>query len=182
MAHLANEIGDALFAHSRKRNARHAVEIRKFIEVQLDSAIFSDVHHVDGNHHRNFHVGKLARKEQVAFQVRRIDNVNNQARFAAEQVVNSSAFVFGICEQSVSTRKVHQANLAVAQFKVTFLLFDRHAGPVTHMLAGTRKRVKESRLTAVRVTGNCNRQKFSGSHYTLLNLRTLASSLRSESL
>ena len=182
MAHLANKVSDALFAHGRKRNARHTVEIRKFIEVQLDSAILGNVHHVDGNHHRNFHVGKLARKEQVAFQVRRIDDVDNQARFAAEQVVDSSAFVFGICEQSVSTRKVHQANLAVAQFKVTFLLFDRHARPVTHMLASTRKGVKESRLTAVRVTGNCNRQKFSSSHYTLLSLRTLASSLRSESL
>ena len=182
VAHLANKVSDALFAHGRKRKARHAVEIRKFVEIQLDFAIYGNIHHVDGNHHRNLHVGKLARKEQVAFQVRRIDDVDNQARFAAEQVIDSSAFVFGICEQSVSTRKVHQANLAVAQFKVTFLLFDRHAGPVTHMLAGTRKGVKESRLTAVRVTGNCNRQKFSGSHYTLLSLRTLASSLRSESL
>ena len=148
----------------------------------MDSAILGNVHHVDGNHHRNFHVGKLARKEQVAFQVRRINDIDNQARFAAEQVVDSSAFVFGICEQSVSTRKVHQANLAVAQFKVTFFLFDSHAGPVTHMLTGTRKGVKESRLTAVRVTGNCNRQKFSSSHYTLLSLSTFASSLRSESL
>ena len=33
MAHLADKVGDALFAHSRKRNARYAVEIRKFIEV-----------------------------------------------------------------------------------------------------------------------------------------------------
>ena len=182
MTHLADKVGDALFAHGRKRNARHAVNVRKFVEIQLDSTIFGDIHHIDGNHHRDMHIGKLTREEQVTFEVRGINDVDNQASFAAEQIVNSSAFVFSICEQGVSTRKVHQTNLTVTQFKITFLLFNCHARPVTYMLASTCKSIEKSRLTAVRVTGNSNRQKFSSSHYTLLSLSTFASSLRSESL
>ena len=159
MRHFADEVRDASFVHGRKRNHRHTETFSEDIQIQMQAALFRDVDHVRRNHHRDLHVNKLRGQEQVTFDIRGINNIDNEVRFASEQVVHSGAFVFGIREKRISTRQVHHADMLVTEFKKAFLLFDSHARPVTNTLASTRKGIKQSRFTAVRVTGNCNSKK-----------------------
>ena len=80
-------------------------------------------------------------------------------RYAHRGLFFGGAFVFGLREKRISTRQVHHADMLVTEFKKAFLLFDSHARPVTNTLASTRKGIKKSRFTAVRITGNCNSKK-----------------------
>ena len=159
MGHFADEVRDALVVHGRKRDNRHAKAFGKDIQIQVQAALFRDVDHVCRNHHRQVHIGKLRSEEQVTFNVRSINNIDDKVRFASKQVVYCGAFVFGIGKESIGTRQVHHADVLITEFKEAFLLFDSHARPVTNMLASTRKGIKKSRFTAVRVTGNCNSKK-----------------------
>ena len=125
----------------------------------MQAALFRDVDHVRRNHHRDLHVDKLRSQEQVTFDIRSINDIDDKVGFASEQVIDSGAFIFGIGKNCISTRQVHHADMLVTEFKKAFLLFDSHARPVTNTLASTRKGIKQSRFTAVRVTGNCNSKK-----------------------
>ena len=142
MRHLADEIRDTSFVHGRKRNYRHAETFRKDIQVQMQAALFRNVDHVRRNHHRDLHIHKLRRQEQIAFDVRGINNIDNKVGFTSEQVIDSGAFVFGIGKERISTRQIHNTDMLVANFKKAFLLFDSHARPVTNTLASARKSIK----------------------------------------
>ena len=142
MRHLADEIRDAPFIHSRKRNHRHAETFRKNIQVQMQAALFRNVDHVCRNHHRDLHIDKLRGQEQIAFDVRGINDINNKVGFASEQIIDSGAFVFRIRKERICTRQIHNADMLVTNFKKAFLLFDSHARPVTNTLASARKSIK----------------------------------------
>ena len=160
LVQVVHEAFATLGRNGRKANRRHAEDFFELVQVHMDTAARRNVHHVHRQDHRHALFHQLAREEQVAFQVRRIQNVHDQVRLALEQVIESGTFVFGIREKRVDARQVHHANRVVVELKLAFLLFDSHARPVAHNLVRAGQRVEERRLSAVRVARNRNRENF----------------------
>ena len=56
--------------------------------------ILSDVKHVDRNNERNLYFDELRGEIKVSLQVRRINDIYDERRFAGEDVFSSDALVF----------------------------------------------------------------------------------------
>ena len=134
LVQVVHESFAALGRYRRKADRRHSENPLELVQVHMDAAACSDVHHVHRQHHRHALFHQLTCKEQVAFQVRRVQNVHHQIGFTLEQIIESGALIFGVRKERIDTRQVHHANRVVVELEAAFLFFYRHAWPVTHNL------------------------------------------------
>ena len=125
--------------------------------VDLVAVFGNNVHHVDGDDHRDAQLGQLGGQIQVALQVGAVDDVQHRVRTLVDQIVTRHHFFQRVRRERVDAGQVGDDNTVVL-FQLTFFFLDRNAGPVTNKLVGTRQRVEQSSFTAVRVTRKGNSQ------------------------
>ena len=77
LVQVVHESFAALGRNRREANRRHAEDFFELVQVHMDAAARRDVHHVHRQDHRHALFHQLAREEQVAFQVRGIQNVHD---------------------------------------------------------------------------------------------------------
>ena len=118
--------------------------------VDLVAVLAHDVHHVDGDDDRDAELGELGGQVQVSLEVRAVDDVQDDVRAFADQVISGDHFLQRVGGKGVNARQVGHDHAAVL-FQLAFLFLDRDARPVAHELVGAGERVEQGSLTAVRV-------------------------------
>ena len=133
----------------------------KALRVDLITVLFHDVHHVDGDDHRDAELNKLRRQIQVALKVRSVDDVQDCVRAFVDQIVSCNNFLQRVRRKRIDTGKVRDDHVAVI-LQLAFLLFHGDTRPVAHKLVGAGQRVEQGCFAAVRVAreGNANTHKF----------------------
>ena len=124
-------------------------------EVDLVAVLADDVHHVHGHDHRNAQLGQLRGQVQVALQVGAVDQVQDDVRTLADQVVTGDDLLQRIGRQRINTGKVGHDGV-VMLLETALLLLDGDARPVADKLVGAGERVEQRRLAAVRVARQRN--------------------------
>ncbi len=150
---------DALVAKGGNLDNVAAQLFRQRIGVDLVAALAHNVHHVDGDDHRNAHFQQLGGEVQVAFQVAAVDDVQNRIGLFLDKEVTRNNFFEGIRGKGVDAREVGDLDGLVVLELATLLLYG-YARPVANVLVGTGKRVEQGCFAAVRVAGKCNSHSF----------------------
>ena len=121
------------------------------------AVLLHDVHHVDGDDHRNPQLGQLGSQIQVPLQVGAVDDVQNGVGTLTDQVVAGHHFFQRVRGQRVDAGQVHDGHVIVL-FQLALLLFHCYTGPVAHELIGSGQGIEQRRLAGVRVAreGNFN--------------------------
>ena len=106
---------------------------RKLRSVDLIAVFLYDVHHVDGDHHRDSELGELRCEVKVSFEVGSVDDVEYCIGTFTDEVVSCNDLFKGVGGKRVNTRKVGD-RYAVVLFEFSFFFFDGDTGPVSDEL------------------------------------------------
>ena len=127
----------------------------KLVDVDLVAVLLDEVHHVEGDDHRQAQFENLRGQIQVALQVGRVDQVDDDVRVAIEKIVASDDFLRRIRRERIDAGEVGNRDILVLGV-LAFLLFNSNARPVANVLVGAGQVVEHGRLAAVRVAGKRN--------------------------
>ena len=125
------------------------------LNVDLVAVFADDVHHVDGDNHRDAQFEELGGEVEVPFEVRAIDDIQDCVRLFVDQVVPGDDLLQRVGGEGVDAGKVGDDDTVVL-FQLPFLFLDGDARPVADELVGTSQGVKEGRFAGVGVAGQCN--------------------------
>ena len=139
----------------RGGNDRAAELARELVDVDRVAVLLDEVHHVEGDDHRQAQFENLRGQIQVALQVGRVDQVDNDVRVAIEKIVARDDFLRRIRRERIDAGKVGNRDILVLGV-LAFLLFNSNARPVANVLVGAGQVVEHGRLAAVRVAGKRN--------------------------
>ena len=117
------------------------------------------VHHVQGNHHRNADLHQLCGQVEVAFQVRRVDDVQDNIGAFLNQIITRNHLFQRIGREGVDARQVCYDNVFVV-FQASFLLLNRDARPVADKLVRAGQGIEQRCLAAVRIAREGNADLF----------------------
>ena len=106
---------------------------RKLRSVDLIAVFLYDVHHVDGDHHRDSELGELRCEVKVSFEVGSVDDVEYCIGTFTDEVVSCNDLFKGVGGKRVNTRKVGD-RYAVVLFEFSFFFLDGDTGPVSDEL------------------------------------------------
>ena len=120
--------------------------------VNGDAPSGHQVRHVEGDDDGASQLLKLGSQVKIAFQIRRVHQVDDNGRFVPDQVVAADDFFQSVGGKGINARKVLNLNFRVL-VQLSGFAFDRHAGPVAHVLAGACQRVEKRGFAAVGVAG-----------------------------
>ena len=123
--------------------------------IDLVAVLADNIHHVDGDDHRNTQLGELRGQVQVTLKVRAIDDVQDGIGTLGDEVVTGNDLLQRVGGQRVDARQVHDDDVVVL-LQLALFLFNGNAGPVTYELVGAGQRVEKSGLAAVRVAREGN--------------------------
>ena len=147
---------DAVLALERADlNHRHAQRLGQGRRLDGAALLAHDVHHVQRNHDRNAKLHELGGQIQVAFQVGRVDDVENRVGLLGDQIVAADHFFQCVWRKRVDTRQILDGDIGMA-LEPAFLLFNGDAGPVADVLACTGQGIKQCGLATVRVARQCD--------------------------
>ncbi len=128
---------------------------RQFGKIDLVAIFAHDVHHVDGNHHRNAQLGQLCRQVKIALQVRTVDDIEDSIRRFIQQILTRDNLFQCIWRERVNARQVRY-NDVIMLLELAFLLFYRDTRPVSNKLVGASQRIEQRCLAAVRIARQRN--------------------------
>jgi len=126
------------------------------IPFQLGEIVFQPlpvglVAHVEGEQHRDMELGKLGGEIETPARNGGVDHVEDQVDPRPGQFLKDDVLLGGARRERVDARQVHQFNLHAVEREAAGLAFDRHAGVVADMLAGSGQGVEDAGLAAVGV-------------------------------
>ena len=135
-----------------RRHHRHAQQLREFLDIELVSAAFQRIKHIQCHHHAHIHVNQLGRQIQVPFQVSRIHHIDNHIGRLFNDMLAHIQFLGTVGRKRVCARQVYQPEAVPLIVEKTFFGIHRHPAIVAHMLMRARSNIKKRRLSAVRVS------------------------------
>ena len=106
------------------------------------------IHHIQRNNGRDADFKQLGGQIQVPFHVGRIYQIDNHVRLPVCQIIPRNNLLRRIRRKRIYARQVHNMYIRVCVV-FALLLFDRHPGPVPHILRRTGQRIKDCRFPAV---------------------------------
>ena len=127
----------------------------ELVDVDLVAVLLDEVHHVESDDHRKSQFENLRGQIQVALQVGRVDQVDDDVRVAIEKIVASDDFLRRIRRERIDAGEVGNRDILVFGV-LAFLLFNSNARPVANVLVGSGQVVEHGCLAAVRVAGKRN--------------------------
>ena len=126
---------NAALSFKRRNFHYRATEfLRHSFNMNFIAVLFYNVHHVYGNNHWNSKLCKLSCKVKVAFKVCSVNNIKDCIRAFLYKIFAGNNFLKRIRRKRIYTRQVHDYNVTVVTFKVTFLLFYCYSRPVSYKL------------------------------------------------
>ena len=134
---------------------RHAQRLGQRRRLDGTALLAHDVHHVERNYDRDAELHELGGQIQVAFQVGRVDDVENRVGLLGDQIVAADHFFQCVWRKRVDTRQILDGDIGMA-LEPAFLLFNGDAGPVADVLACTGQGIKQCGLATVRVARQCD--------------------------
>ena len=108
------------------------------------------VHHVQRKHHRHVQLHELQRQIQIAFDVRRIGDVDDAGRLFGQDEPAGHALLVGVRRERVNARQVGDFGVRMSLDRAA-LAVDGHAGEVADVLIGAGQLIEQRRLAAVLV-------------------------------
>ena len=105
----------------------------EFVEINDVAILFDKVHHIDGHDHRQTDLHQLCRKVQVAFQIRAIDDIQDDVRLFVHQIVSGDFFFERVRRKGIDPRQILDDDVLVS-FEDAVFLFDCDTGPVPYVL------------------------------------------------
>ena len=117
---------------------RNGKKFGQSLRINLNPALLGFVDHVQNEHHRNVEFHQLGGDQESASQVLRIGNLNDNIRFFAQQNFAGNALVFGLRNQAVYSRGVHNFICNSAQLHLAAGYLDGSPGKIgnQHVVAG----------------------------------------------
>ena len=176
----AHQLVQALALARADRHHRHAQPLLHGRQVDDVAVAAHLVHHVEGHHHRPPQLQQLKGQVEVAFKVGGINDVDDHVGLLLDDEVAADDFLHRIGAEGIDARQIHDGHVRILirhrlpvfvrapeaprQAQVGLLavmmvqhraglFFDRHAGPVAHVLAAAGELVEEGGFAAVLVTG-----------------------------
>ena len=130
--------------------------------VQLVSALFDGVHHIERDDDGYVDLHDLCGEVEVALEVGRIDDVDDAVRLFVDDVVAGDDLLGGIRRKGIDTGEVDDGDRLGQLFVGALLFIHRNARPVADVRRAAREGVEQRRLAAV---GVACKGKFQ--HFTL---------------
>ena len=176
----AHQLVQALALARADRHHRHAQPLLHGRQVDDVAVAAHLVHHVEGYHHRPPQLEQLKGQVEVAFKVGGVHDVDDHVGLLPDDEVAADDFLHRIGAEGIDARQIHDGHVRILirhrlpvfvrapeaprQAQVGLLavmmvqhraglFFDRHAGPVAHVLAAAGELVEEGGFAAVLVTG-----------------------------
>ena len=151
----------ALALQGRGRQDLTAQRRAELLHVDFVTVLARDVDHVERDDHRNAQLGELRGQVEVALDVRRIHDVEDRVGLLADQIAARDDLLQRVGREGVNARQVLDDDILRAA-QPAFLLFDRDARPVAHILVAAGEVVEHGGLAAVRVArqGNLDGHSF----------------------
>ena len=85
----------------------------KLFGIDLVSVFLYDIHHIDGNNHRNTEFRQLSRQIQISLQIRTVDDVEDRIRSLTDQVVSRHHFLQRVGRKRINSREVRDDDILV---------------------------------------------------------------------
>ena len=141
---------DALFLKSGDLDDLAAELAGELLNVDFIASLADDIHHVYRDDDRNAELNELSREVEVSLEVRTVDDIEYSVGTLADEVISRDDLLKGVRGERIDAGEVGDDDSLVL-FQLTFLFFDRYAGPVTDELIRTGKRVEQCGFATVRV-------------------------------
>ena len=141
----------ALAAQGGDLHHRHAERLLQLFRVQPVAVLFDGVHHVQGDDDGDVYLHDLRREIEVAFEVGRVDDVDDAVRLFVDDVVAGDDLFRRIGREGIDAGQVYDLDLFGQLFIDALPLVDGDARPVADVRRAARKGVEQRRLAAVRV-------------------------------
>ena len=118
----------------------------KFVTARLHLVI-----HIERAHHAQVHVDQLGGEVEVALDVAGIKHVDDHVGGVVNDLLADIKLFGTVGRKRVGAGEVDKMEAVALEVSIAVLGVDRHARVVAHPLVGTRGKVEERRLSAVRV-------------------------------
>ena len=119
---------------AHRRHHRHADQLAQFFMVELVSAGFKLVVHVQGDDHLHIHVDELGGQIEVPFQIGCVHHIDDDVRGFLDDVLAYIDFLRRISGKRIGTRQVDNAEMVSLEVEEAFLGVHGHTAIVAHML------------------------------------------------
>ena len=157
---LGHHLLDAGASRGDRRDDGEAEEFAEGVDIKLVAVFLQFVVHIEGHHHGHVHVDELGGEEEVAFEVRGIDDVEHDVGVLLHNVLADVAFFRGVFGKGVGAGKVGNHDGIILIVVVADLGIDGDAAVVAHLLAHAGGVVEEGGLAAVGVADEGNVDAF----------------------
>ena len=150
------------------RHDRHAEVAFESGDVDFQAEIFRDIHHVESDDDGDAEVEELRRQIQVAFEVRRIDDRDDQVRLVlavAENDVDGQHLVGAAGREAVGAGQIDDVERAPVMPTDSLLRLDGDAGIVADALVHAGELVEQRRLAGVRIADEGDGERLGESHW-----------------
>ncbi len=131
----------------------------EFRHVDVVALPADQVHHVQGDHHRDANLHQLCGEIEVSLQVGGIDDIQDDIRAFLNQIITRNHLFQCIGGKGVDARKVGHDNVLVI-LQAAFLLLNRNTRPVADELIRAGQRIEQGRLPAVWIAREGNADLF----------------------
>ena len=153
---LPEKLLHAASAGEHRRHHRRAEQLGEPPDVDVVAALFGLVEHIERADHADVHVDELCGEVEVALQVGRIDDVDDDVRCLVYELFAHIEFLRAVGREAVRAGEVDEVELVAVVCGVAHLRIDRHARVVAHPLVCPGGEVEERCLAAVRVAHECH--------------------------
>ena len=141
-----------------KRYSQHCTEL---IVINVITMPFQVVEHVKSCNDLYVHIYQLGSKEQVAFKIGCINNIEDNVRGFVKDMLTHIQLFRGISRQGVCSRKVVDIKGISVLFKSALFYVNRNTAVVSNMLERTGCPVENTCLATIWVTYKSNIDSFS---------------------
>ena len=152
---LVHQLLDALAFERGNLHDGDAELVFQRLRVDLVARLFHRVHHIERDHHRNFYLHQLSGEIKVAFQVRRVDDVDDEVGLFVQYVIARDDLFGSVRRKRINAGQVEDFDGLGALFVDALLFVNGDAGPVADVRRRPRQRVEQRCLAAVGVAREC---------------------------
>ena len=144
------------FIHSfilcgRDRNDRNAQLTFHLVDIDASAVTGDFIHHIQGDDHRDPHLQQLHAQIEVAFDIHRIDDIDDGLRLILKDEIAGNDLFRRIRRHRIDARKVRDQSIGMS-LDDAVLAVDRNARKVSDVLVGTGQLIEQGRLAAVLVS------------------------------
>ena len=143
--------GNALAVAAHRRADRDTEQVAQLLRVDLVALGLELVVHVQGHDGPQVHVDELGRQVEVALDVGRVDDIDDDVGHGVDEVLPDIEFLRRIGREGVGAGEVDEGDVVTLVGEVAFLGVHRHAAVVADVFMAAGGDVEKGGLAAVGV-------------------------------